>query len=980
MLPPAVIGSAFPAISSHLPSSIGILDSGCSTTTLKNKEYFTTVKKVDRKIQTADSDSNIAVQYVGPVPPFYEVNYLPNCHTNLISLSDLDDLGIQINISDGDLSCIHNGRVIFKCSKHESLWKVQVDALLQVLRETFGSQAAVDWVRNHKAGNGESYIASTVNKAEEFFYLWHLRTFHRNSQHLAKAILQRRIVIEGSESFDLKYDTKLSQNVCEPCAKSKSHAVPKPRATSQPPLKTSKRLSEKGSGVVTVKRSDKNREVRQYAKRVTAKKRNVEDFFYQIDLIFYDPDIDSECIVKNVLVRNGNIVAEYKRLKDGIEQGQLESIHVAEVEKLLGIHLSDEYEGEKDDTGSASSMQASALHDEISDSMTYADAGIPTRASQHPIRQATETEISGQRFPQYIESEYLSEKSPPERVKGRLESSESSYAARQCEVLGIDGFNTPAREDSACDWIEIPHVKGALYSFANEYIAYKDPVTYSEALNGGNSEQWREAIATEVNNIKDRGVVREVKRPPDLRNLIGCRFVFKTKMKHGKIDKFKARLVAKGFTQVKELDYNETFAPVARMNTLRIFLKLSVDLGHIRVSIDFVAAFLNSIVSEDLYMKAPDGWEIEPGNVLKLEKSLYGLKQSGRNWRNLIHEYLIKIEKFQVCLSEHCVYTKNGNEILLILYVDDMIISSKRKEDSDGLITRLKEQFDIGEEGPLNWYLGMAIDDKGTSIKLSQRDYVDKMLTKYHYEDMSTEETPMIEKYQIDKDPEDEFFHEFDIRSKIGSLMFASVCTRPDITFAVSYLARFTNHPSRQVCIAIIRVFRYLKGTADLGITIKKEDGARPLVYCDADYAGDTTDYKSTSGVLVMIGSTPVCWYSSKQTSTAQSTTDAEIVSMNLATKEIVWIRNLLKEMGIAIAQPTRLLCDNQSAIMLAHNPVFHKRTKHIMVKFRFLIENLEQEEAILEHIKSLLNLADGLTKSLGASLFKSHRNSINMR
>jgi hypothetical protein len=111
-----------------------------------------------------------------------------------------------------------------------------------------------------------------------------------------------------------------------------------------------------------------------------------------------------------------------------------------------------------------------------------------------------------------------------------------------------------------------------------------------------------------------------------------------------------------------------------------------------------------------------------------------------------------------VCLSEHCVYTKNGNEILLILYVDDMIISSKRKEDSDGLIVRLKEQFDIGEEGPLNWYLGMAIDDKGTSIKLSQRDYVDKMLTKYHYEELSTEETPMVEKYQIDKDPEDEFF------------------------------------------------------------------------------------------------------------------------------------------------------------------------------------------------------------------------------
>jgi hypothetical protein len=725
------------------------------------------------------------------------------------------------------------------------------------------------------------------------------------------------------------------------------------------------------------------REVRQYAKRVTAKKRNVEDFYYLIDLIFYDPDIDSECIVKDVIVASGNIVAEYKRLKDGVEYDQLERMHIADVEKLLGVHLSSEYEGEEDDTGSASSMQASALYDEKSDSMTYADAGFPTRISQHPIAQATETfEISGQRLPQYKEREYLSAKMPPEQLKGRLEASEPSLAA-EClsELLSIDGFDTPTRDDSSCLWVDIPHHKGALYSFANQYIAYKDPVTYSEALNGSNSEQWKEAIATEVKNMIDRGVVKEVKLPPNLRNLIGCRFIFKTKMKHGKLDKFKARLVAKGFTQVKELDYNETFAPVARMNTLRIFLKISVDLGHIRVSIDFVAAFLNSDVSEDLYMKAPDGWEIEPGNVLKLEKSLYGLEQSGRNWRNLIHEYLLKVEGFQMCLSEHCVYTKNGNEILLILYVDDMIISSKRRQDADGLIARLKEQFDIGEEGPLDWYLGMAIDDKGTSIKLSQRDYVEKMLTKYHFEDLSTEETPMVEKYQIEKDPEDEFFHDYDIRSKIGSLMFASVCTRPDITFAVSYLARFTNHPSRQVCNAITRVFRYLKGTADLGIAIRKEDGARPLVYCDADYAGDTTDYKqSTSGVLVMIGSTPVCWYSSKQTLTAQSTTDAEIVSMNLATKEIVWIRNLVKEMGIAITQPTRLLCDNQSAIMLAHNPVFHKRTKHIMVKFRFLIENLEQEEAILEHVKSILNLADGLTKSLGLSLFRNHRNLINMR
>jgi hypothetical protein len=238
----------------------------------------------------------------------------------------------------------------------------------------------------------------------------------------------------------------------------------------------------------------------------------------------------------------------------------------------------------------------------------------------------------------------------------------------------------------------------------------------------------------------------------------------------------------------------------------------------------------------------------------------------------------------------------------------------------------------------------------------------------------------MIEKYQIDKDPDDEFYEDFDLRSKIGSLMFASVCTRPDISFAVGYLARFTNHPSKQVCNAITRIFQYLKGTSSLGIMIKAEDGARPVVYCDADFAGDTIDYKSTSGVLAMIGSTPVCWYSSKQTTTAQSTTDSEIISMNTATKEIIWIRNLIREIGLSIVQPTKLLCDSKSAIMLAHNPVFHKRTKHIMVKFQFLIETLKADEAILEHVKSALNLADGLTKALGITHFRTHRDLINLR
>ena len=1245
------VGSAYPTIGSSLPSSVGILDSGCSTTTLKDREFFTSVMPVDRKIQTADNDSNITVEYVGPVPPFYEVNYLPNCHTNLISLSDLDDLGVSMTISNGDLSCIFNGQTIFVCTKHDSLWKVQVHALLKVLRNTFGNEATANWLRDHNA-DGENYVASSVKKAEEFLYLWHLRLFHRNAQDLVKAILQKKIVIQDSTSYGLLYSTKLAPNVCESCCKSKSHALPKPAAKSgpeRPPLKRSKRISEGSSSrIVKVTRSDKNqavsistygekannphgfksgmvstdltgpfqvktlkgsyignqvfleldskwaytffyrnksdsmenlrklvdfhlkrqrldlthyhsdgarelcgrepqdylasigctstwiaadtpqensiserhfrteyeqshasmlyarylpkslwnfakeafnhvynrfptnttrgwispyefkygklpdvsylriwgskcfanialshrrknwapkaqvgylmgyselqrdaykiwvpetnriiisrsvifdeaipqgdvdfskdtfwREVRQFAKRVTAKKMNLEDFYYLVDLIFYDPDIDSECIVKEVLISNTFIVAEYKQLKDGVEVGKLTRIHVADVENLLGVQLPDDLQGADDeDAGLEESnvLRASALLHEHSDSAIYASKEIPgtvipSRTNEYPIhRVAVRTDVVGSAFPP---GEHLGQDNTPKQVEGRLEH----FDNRQCvEPFANEFQHLIARDDSLCSWAEVPHNKGALYSFVNQYMMYSDPVTYSEALQGANAEQWKQAIATEVSNITDRGVVIEVPKPHNSRNVMGSRFVFKTKMKHGVLDKFKARLVAKGYTQVKDLDYNETFAPVARMNTLRIFLKLSVDLGHVRVSIDFVAAFLNSNVSEELYMEAPDGWDIKPGHVLKLVKSLYGIKQAGRNWRNLIHDYLVQIERFVVCLSEHCVYTKDNGSIMVILYVDDMIISSKNPQDTADLIARLKEHFDIGEEGPLTWYLGMSIEDKGTSLKLSQRDYINKMLVRYNYEDLREEPTPMIEKYQIDKDPDDEFYEDFDLRSKIGSLMFASVCTRPDISFAVGYLARFTNHPSKQVCNAITRIFQYLKGTSSLGIMIKAEDGARPVVYCDADFAGDTIDYKSTSGVLAMIGSTPVCWYSSKQTTTAQSTTDSEIISMNTATKEIIWIRNLIREIGLSIVQPTKLLCDSKSAIMLAHNPVFHKRTKHIMVKFQFLIETLKADEAILEHVKSALNLADGLTKALGITHFRTHRDLINLR
>ena len=352
------------------------------------------------------------------------------------------------------------------------------------------------------------------------------------------------------------------------------------------------------------------------------------------------------------------------------------------------------------------------------------------------------------------------------------------------------------------------------------------------------------------------GVFVEVCRPINLTKLIGCRYVFKTMMKNGRVDKYKARMVAKGYSQVRERDYNETFAPVARMNSLRIFLKLSVTKGHVRRSIDFTAAYLQAVLPEDLYLDTPEGMTCREGHVLKLLKSIYGLKQAGRYWYVLLKLFLTEEEKYTCCASDHCIFTSPDLSVLVLIYVDDVIISGASDKLIDNLIRRLRAKFEIGEEGPVDYFLGMSVEDTGKEVRLSQSHYVQKIIDRCGYGDLSEVDTPMAEGLSITKDPDDELFEGFDI------------------------------------------------------------------------------------------------------------------IAMNFATKEIIWMRGLLTELGVDMSLPTKLLCDNMSAIKLAHNPVFHKRTKHIMLKFALLVEQMKLDNLILEFVRSAENLADMFTKAQKSSHF----------
>ena len=435
-------------------------------------------------------------------------------------------------------------------------------------------------------------------------------------------------------------------------------------------------------------------------------------------------------------------------------------------------------------------------------------------------------------------------------------------------------------------------------------------------------------------------------------------------MKHGKIDKFKCRLVARGFMLRPNVDYADAFSPVARTNSLRLFIKLSVDRQHTRVSIDFKTAYLNAPINETIYLLPTEGMDCPPNHVYQLGKALYGIPQAGRSWNVILTELLIS-EGLKQCISDPCIFVAQNGELMVIVYVDDVIVSSLHKSVGLNLISEMEKVFEIGEKGPVDWYLGISIDDRGDYVCMSQKDYVDKMLQKYEIDLTRTEETPMNDKVKLIKNAQDELDHNFDIKGKIGSLMYLAVCTRPEIAYAVSVIARMSNHPSRTVCNAVNHLFAYLNKNKDLGIVFIREENSEEEGFCDSDYAGDENDFKSTSGIVIFLGLTIICWYVSKQTTTAQSSSDAEAIAMNFASKEVVWIRGLLSELGEDIKLPTKMHGDNQAAIMLSNNPVFHKRTKHIMVKISYMQEQVKEGAIIWLYIASLLNIADMFTKAL---------------
>ena len=375
-------------------------------------------------------------------------------------------------------------------------------------------------------------------------------------------------------------------------------------------------------------------------------------------------------------------------------------------------------------------------------------------------------------------------------------------------------------------------------------------------------------------------------------------------------------------------------------------------------------------------MTQPEGF-VSPGQehlVCKLKKSIYGLKQSPRCWNSALDVYLKQIG-FTQSNSDPCIYFKDagGEKVYMGVYVDDIVLAARTDKVLQQVKSDLATKFDIKDIGKLHYFLGMSIiqDDDCKSVWIGQPGYTEKILTKYNMQNCNPVSTPAEPgtKQKLASET-DECVDKQMYQSAIGSLMYLSVGTRPDITYIVSNLARFSSKPTTDHWNAVKRVMRYLRGTTKLGIHYSSECSNKLIGYSDADWGGDVNDRKSTSGYIFKLNGGAISWRSKKQSCVALSTAEAEYIALSAAAQEFLWLNQLISELTTSENQQITILEDNQSTIAMTHNPQFHGRSKHIDIKYHFVRDHVNNGNIKLMYCPSGDMTADMLTKGLSRENF----------
>jgi Reverse transcriptase (RNA-dependent DNA polymerase) len=513
------------------------------------------------------------------------------------------------------------------------------------------------------------------------------------------------------------------------------------------------------------------------------------------------------------------------------------------------------------------------------------------------------------------------------------------------------------------------HLKEPLKGFVNQISLTTIPTKVEDALS---KPEWRNAMNIEMDALK-RNNTWEITNLPEGKKVVGCKWVYTIKYNaHGKIERYKARLVAKGYTQTYGIDFQETFSPVAKLSSVRVLLSIAANLEWSLHQFDVKNAFLHGELEEEIYMEMPLGYQISntEGKVCKLRKALYGLKQSPRAWFGRFSQAMKRYGYNQSDSDHTMFYKKRSDKIcILIIYVDDMIITGNDIEGIKELEEKLFKEFEMKNLGGLKYFLGIEVTRDREGIYLSQRKYILDLLSETGMLDCKPVDTPMTPNEKLEAYSDHVQTNVDRYQRLVGKLIYLAH-TRPDIAYAVSVVSQFMHSPKEEHMEAVRRILRYLKGTPGKGIVFRKNSHLNVYAYSDADWAGCPTDRRSTTGYFTFMGGNLVTWKSKKQNVVSLSSAKSEFRGMVKAICELLWLKKFLTELGFEPRTEMKLFCDNKASIDMAHNPVQHERTKHIEIDRHFIKEKLDTKTISIPFVRSNEQLADVLTKPVMSRIF----------
>ena len=493
------------------------------------------------------------------------------------------------------------------------------------------------------------------------------------------------------------------------------------------------------------------------------------------------------------------------------------------------------------------------------------------------------------------------------------------------------------------------------------------PLTYEEVLLSSEADKWQKAMQEEVSSLIENETYDVV--PRSTHQVIGGRWVY-AKKGSGDDVTYKARYVAKGYSQIPGVDYTETFSPTARFTSIRVLLNLAMKENFVIHQMDVKSAYLNANIDCDIYLEQPKGFESKGKNneskVLKLKKSLYGLKQSGRMWNNLLHGFLVG-QGFIRSDADNCVYTrsKNGSKTIILIWVDDLIITGSDLATVEKVKLALSNKFKMKDFGQISEFLGIQFDFFDDCVKLHQSNYIDRILSKFQMSDANPKSVPCdASAAKIDFVDAKPFEDNRLYREIVGSLVYLTSCTRPDLAFVITKLSQCLENPTEAHFKLCKFVLKYLKGSKSKGLIYYKGKGDIDLIaYSDSDW-GSSSDRKSISGYCFKLNHADsfVSWRTKRQNVVALSTCEAEYISVTHALQEGLFLRQLLNDL-ISCSKSIVLHVDNKGTIDLANNPVHNQRTKHVDIRYHFIRQCVREGIVFLVHVSSCDNLADVFTK-----------------